>query len=53
MGVAVLRENTEKDYILDVDLEYPQKPHDTHNLYSLAPERFVVSSRLGVRCIFS
>ncbi|GFR91195.1 protein NYNRIN, partial [Elysia marginata] len=29
-------------FILEVDLEYPQELHETHNTYPLAPERLVV-----------
>ena len=29
-------------YILEVDLEYPEELHETHNAYPLAPERMVV-----------
>lgn len=30
--------DAETGYILEVDLEYPQRPDDTHNDYPLAPE---------------
>src|SRR5437899_2217143 len=36
----------ETGYILDVDLEYPAKLHDSHNDYPLAPESFEVSAKL-------
>ena len=29
--------------ILEVDLEYPKKLHDSHNEYPLAPERLIVN----------
>ncbi|MCU7846334.1 MAG: hypothetical protein KZQ93_21065, partial [Candidatus Thiodiazotropha sp. (ex Monitilora ramsayi)] len=29
-------------YILEVDLQYPEELHETHNAYPLAPERMVV-----------
>ena len=31
-------------YILEVDLEYPDKLHDFHNDYSLAPEKLEISN---------
>ena len=34
-------ENSSVGYILEVDLEYPDKLHDLHNDYPLAPEKLV------------
>ena len=31
-------------YLLEVDIEYPDKLHELHNDYSLAPEKLAVSS---------
>ena len=31
-----------KGYILELDLEYPEELHGSHNIYPLAPERLVV-----------
>ena len=31
--------NSSTGYVLEVDLEYPQELHDTHNYYLLAPEK--------------
>ena len=35
-------ENDPKGYILEVDLEYPEELHTSHNAYPLAPERIKV-----------
>ena len=32
------------EYLLEVDLEYPDKLHELHNNYPLAPEKLAVSS---------
>ena len=32
-----------KDYILCVDIDYPEYLHDDHNCYPLAPEKLVVN----------
>ena len=34
-----IKSNSSTGYVLEVDLEYPQKLHDTHNDYLLAPEK--------------
>ena len=34
-----IKSNSSTGYILEVDLEYPQKLHDIYNDYSLAPEK--------------
>ena len=37
--------DSEKGYILEVDLEYPSKLHKDHNSYPLAPERLMVDKK--------
>ena len=34
-----IKNNSSTGYVLEVDLEYPQKLHDIHNDYPLAPEK--------------
>ena len=44
-------ENSERGLILEVDLKYPTKLHDTHNGYPLAPERRLIQdSELSEYC---
>ena len=33
-------------YLLEVDLQYPDKLHKSHNDYPLAPEKLAVSSNM-------
>ena len=33
-------------YILEVDLKYPDKLHELHNDFPLAPEKFAVSNNM-------
>ena len=41
--VQHVSDNSEKGYILQVDLEYPKELHDEHDSYPLAPERLKVN----------
>ena len=34
-----IKKDSSNGYILEVDLEYPDKLHDIHNDYPLAPEK--------------
>ena len=34
-----IRNNSSTEYVLEVDLEYPQELHNIHNDYPLAPEK--------------
>ena len=38
-----LKDDSDRGYFLNVDLEYPQTLHDLHNDYPLAPERKIVT----------
>ena len=40
--LQIMNHDSEKRYILEIDLEYPQELHESHNAYPLAPERLVV-----------
>ena len=42
--VNLIREKSEIGYFLEVDLDYPDKLHELHNDYNLAPEKLAVSS---------
>ena len=37
-------------YLLEVDLKYPDKLHELHNDYPLAPEKLAVSSDILSNC---
>ena len=39
-------ENSSVAYILEVDLEYPSKLHDSYNDYPLAPEKLEISQNI-------
>ena len=41
--IMKMKHNSKKDWILEVDLEYPAYLHDPHNDYQLAPEKKVIS----------
>ena len=42
-NVNSVSENSSTGYILEDDLEYPDKLHKLHNDYPLAPEKLAVS----------
>ena len=44
LDVMSVSEKTPIGYILKVDFEYPDKLHELHNDYPLAPEKLSVSS---------
>ena len=43
LDVMSIDEKGEIGYFLEVDLEYPDKLHELHNDYPLAPEKLAVS----------
>jgi len=43
--IKKMKWNAKKDWILEVDLEYPEELHDAHNSYPLAPEKKVTDPR--------
>ena len=48
--LSSISEKSQIGYFLEVDLEYPDKLHELHNDYSLAPEKLVVSSVMLSKC---
>ena len=38
------------EYLLEVDLKYPDELHELHNDYQLAPEKLAVSSDILSKC---
>ena len=44
IDLAKYKENGKKGLILEVDLEYPQEPHNLHNDYPVTPEKIKVSN---------
>ena len=41
-GGGAYAEDADEGYILEVDLEYPEALHESHNSFPLAPERVTV-----------
>ncbi|XP_033726725.1 uncharacterized protein LOC117316295 [Pecten maximus] len=44
--VTKIADNSDKGYILEVDMEYPEDLHDLHNDYPLAPEKLTVTEAM-------
>ena len=44
--VMSINKRSDVGYFLEVDLEYPNKLHELHNDYSLAPEKLAVSNNM-------
>ena len=44
LGIMSINEKSDVGYILEVDLKYPDKIHDLHNDYPLAPEKLAVTN---------
>ena len=45
-GVMSLNEKSDTGYILEVDLEYPDKLHELYNDYPFVPEKLAVSNNM-------
>ncbi len=43
VDVMQVADDADVGYILEVDLEYPDHLHDTHNVYPLAPEKMTIT----------
>ena len=48
-----IEKNNSDGYILEDDLEYPDKLHELHNDYSLAPEKLEISHNMLSNCCSS
>ena len=44
INLAMCKEDSQKGFIAEVDLEYPEELHDLHNDYPLAPEKVKVTN---------
>ena len=44
LDVVSINEKSDIGYFLEVDLDYPDKLHESHNDYPLAPEKLAVSN---------
>ena len=50
LDVMSINEKSDVGYILEVDLEYPDKLHELHNDYPLAPKKLAVSGDMLSKC---
>ena len=46
INLATYKEDSKKELILEVDLEYPRELHDLHNDYPLGPEKVKVTENM-------
>ena len=46
LDIMSINEKIDVGYILEVDLKYPDKLHELHNDYPLAPEKLFVTNNI-------
>ena len=44
LDVMSINKKSDVEYILDVDLKYPNELHELHNYYPLAPEKLTITN---------
>ena len=42
LDIHSIQPDSEKGYILEMDIEYPIELHDSHNAFPLAPESLII-----------
>ena len=50
LDIMSINKKSDAGYILEVDLKYPDKLHELHNDYPLAPKKLAVSGDMLSKC---